>query len=119
MFRAIGLCVCALTLVATSALAQQERQKGGSISGAVVDPLGASVSDATLTLLLAGKEVRSGKSGATGEFTFDGLAEGRYQIAASSPGFQTRTTDPMFVGGSGKVTVHVALPIGPLEQHVS
>ena len=69
--------------------------------------------------MLAGKEVTSGTSDSMGDFTFDGLAEGRYQIEASSPGFQTRTTDPMFVGGSGKVTVEVALPIGPLEQNVS
>lgn len=118
MFRLISGFVLALALPVTSAVAQQG-EGGGSISGAVVDPLGANVSGATLKLLLAGKEVRSGKSGSMGEFTFSGLVEGRYQIEASSPGFQTRTTDPMFVGGGGRVTVNVALPIGPLEQHVS
>jgi len=64
-------------------------------------------------------EVKSGTSDSMGDFIFDGLAEGRYQIEASSPGFQIRTTDPMFVGGSGKATVDVTLPIGPLEQNVS
>jgi iron complex outermembrane receptor protein/vitamin B12 transporter len=93
-------------------------QNGGAITGSVIDPLGARVSGATLKLMLSGKEVKSGASDSKGEFSFDGLSEGRYQIEASSPGFQTRTTDAVFVGG-GKVTVDVALPIGPLEQSVS
>ena len=113
--RRVCVAIAVLLLAAPASWAQN----GGSISGAVVDPLGARVSGATLKLMLAGKEVKSGTSDSMGDFTFDGLAEGRYQIEASSPGFQTRTTDPMFVGGSGKVTVDVALPIGPLEQNVS
>lgn len=93
-------------------------QNGGSITGSVVDPLGAKVSGATVKLMSAGKAVKDGSSDSKGDFAFDALAEGRYQLEVSSPGFQTRTTDPVFVGG-GKVTVDVALPIGPLEQSVS
>ena len=113
--RRVCVAIAFLLLAAPASWAQN----GGSISGAVVDPLGARVSGAALKLMVAGKEVKSGTSDPMGDFTFDGLAEGRYQIEASSPGFQTRTTDPMFVGGNGRVTVDVALPIGPLEQNVS
>ena len=94
--RRVCVAIAFLLLAAPASWAQN----GGSISGAVVDPLGARVSGATLKLMLAGKAVKSGTSDSMGDFTFDGLAEGRYQIEASSPGFQTRTTDPMFVGGA-------------------
>jgi vitamin B12 transporter len=94
-------------------------QTGGTIAGTVVDPLGARVSGATVRLLLDEKAVKEASSNADGDFTFDGVSAGRYRIEASSPGFQVRTTDPMFVAGSGRVTVEVALPIGPLEQSVS
>ncbi len=113
--RRAPLAVAVLLLAAATSWAQS----GGSLTGSIVDPLGARVSGATVKLMLDGKEVKSSASDAKGAFTFDGLSKGRYRIEASSPGFQTRLTDPVFVGGSGKVTVDVALPIGPLEQNVS
>jgi iron complex outermembrane receptor protein/vitamin B12 transporter len=56
---------------------------------------------------------------AQGDFALDALAAGRYQIEASAPGFQVRTTDPMFLGGGVGLTVEIALPIGPREQSIS
>ena len=112
------VCLAAAALVLLTA-PRSEAQNGGSVAGTVIDPLGARVSGAAVKLLLGGKTVKDATSSAEGDFTFDGLNAGRYQIEVSSPGFQTRTTDPMFVGGSGRVTVEVALPIGPLEQDVS
>jgi Carboxypeptidase regulatory-like domain len=86
--------------VATPSWAQSD----GSIRGSLIDPLGARVSSAIVNLTLGGKVVREGMSDARGDFAFDGLAEGRYQIEVTSPGFQSRTTDPIFVGRSGKVS---------------
>ncbi len=114
--RRVILTVAALVLLAAPS---SWAQNGGSITGSVVDPLGGRVSGASLTLMLAGQEVKSGTSDSKGDFSFDRLAEGRYQIQASSPGFQTRTTGAVFVGRSGQVSVEVALAIGPLEQNVS
>src|SRR5882757_5395847 len=104
--RRVCVAIVLLLLVVPASWAQN----GGSINGAVFDPLGARVSGATLKLMLAGRAVKSGTSDSMGDFTFDGLPEGRYQIEASAPGFQLRTTDAVFVGGSGKVTVDVTLP---------
>ena len=72
-----------------------------------------------MKLLLGEQAVKEASSNADGAFTFDALSAGRYRIEASSPGFQTRTSDPMFVSGSGRVSIELALPIGPLEQNVS
>jgi len=91
---------------------------GGSIHASVLDPLGARISGATIKLLRAGMVIRDGSSDESGVFVFGALDEGRYQLEVSAPGFQRRTTDPMFVAGS-QVATDVVLPLGPLEQSVS
>jgi iron complex outermembrane receptor protein/vitamin B12 transporter len=90
-----------------------------SVKGTVADPLGARVSSAMVKLLMDGKVVREASSDVDGDFTFDALASGRYQIEVSAAGFSTRTTDPIFVSSGGRISVDVALPIGSLEESVS
>jgi vitamin B12 transporter len=90
-----------------------------SVKGTIADPLGARVSGATVKLVLDGKVVKQGASDAEGNFTFDALRAGRYQIEATAAGFTTRITDPMFVGSGAHASVEIALPIGPLEENVS
>ena len=111
------LCVGVLAVMALAASVRA--QEGASISGSIVDPLGARVGGAQTKLLLDGNAVRDGAADSRGDFKFDGLAEGRYRLEVSAPGFQTRTTDPVFVGRGASVNLEVALPIGPLEQNVS
>jgi vitamin B12 transporter len=90
-----------------------------SVKGIVADPLGARVGGAAVRLLVDGKMVKEVVSDAEGNFAFEALTAGRYQIEASSAGFRTRTTDLIFVGGGAHVSIEMALPIGPLEQSVS
>jgi vitamin B12 transporter len=94
-------------------------QNGGSITGSVVDPLDARLAGATVTLLRGGAAVMDTRADRNGAFSFEGLAEDRYQLLVAAPGFQPRTTDPFFVGASARVSIDVALPISPLEQSVS
>jgi len=110
--------VCVSLFVLLLFAAPTWAQGRGAISGTVVDPLNARVGGAMVKLLVDGKAVKDAVANTTGEFTFDALAEGRYQIEAGAPGFQPRTSDAVFVGG-GRVTLEIALPIGPLEQSVS
>jgi hypothetical protein len=112
--RVFVLLTTLLVLAAPSLWAQQPR---GSIRASVLDPLGARISGATIKLLRAGTVVRDGSSDESGAFVFAALDEGRYQLEVSAPGFQTRTTDPMFVAGS-QVATDIVPPLGPLEQSV-
>src|SRR4030095_14525212 len=57
-------------------------------------------------------------SGSDGTFSFAGLAPDRYQVQASMSGFQSKTSEPIFVGQGGRVNLEVALEIGPLQQAV-
>jgi vitamin B12 transporter len=88
------------------------------LSGIVVDTLGARLAGATVTLLRDGRKVEDGKSDSEGAFSFSGLTPDRYQVQASMPGFQSKTSEAVFVGQSGGVSIEVALEIGPLQQDV-
>ena len=105
-----------LSLSVSTALAAP--QPRASIGGTVVDPLGATVAQAAVALVRDGQQVATTASGAHGEFTFDAVAEGRYQIEARAAGFQPKTTDAIFVGAAGRATVEVMLQIGTVEQQV-
>jgi vitamin B12 transporter len=108
--------VASLLGAATHAWAQQT---SGAIAGTVVDPLGARVAGAVVTLLRDSQVAKETTSDRQGGFVFDGLPEGRYQIQATAEGFQARTTSPMFIGVGTRTTVDVALSIGTLETDVT
>ena len=88
------------------------------LAGTVVDALGARLAGATVTLLRNGERVQDVTSGADGVFAFSGLEPDRYQVQAGMPGFQSKTSEAVFVGAGGRVTIEVALEIGPLQQEV-
>jgi vitamin B12 transporter len=102
---------------AQRAAAESNRSRA-TIGGSVVDPLGATVAQATVALLRDGDTIAETSSDARGEFTFDGVSEGRYQIQVSAAGFQPRTTDPMFVAGGGDAALEIGLQIGAVTQQV-
>jgi len=93
-------------------------QEAGTLSGQVVDTLGARVVGASVTLTRDGSQINESKSNAEGTFTFANLPAGRYQVTATAQGFQSRTTDPIYAGPGSRATVEVVLELGPLQQDV-
>ena len=93
-------------------------QAQGTLAGAVLDPLGARVPGAAVTLLgdqgLAGERTAD----AEGTYEFTGLAPGRYQVVVDAAGFAPATSESTYVGAAGLVTVDVTVQIGPLLQAV-
>src|SRR5262245_45775766 len=108
----------AIGFVITSTLAARAADTG-SITGTVLDPLGAVVPRATVTLLRDGQRVQETQSGSQGEFAFEALPEARYRLQARAEGFQVRLTDPTLLGAGARITVQVSLPLGPLESDVT
>jgi iron complex outermembrane receptor protein/vitamin B12 transporter len=94
-------------------------QQRGSIGGVVLDPLGAIVGGASITLLRGDAQVAQTTSDERGEYEFASLASGRYQVEARAQGFEARRSDPIFVGAAGRALVNVQLQIGPLSQEVT
>jgi iron complex outermembrane receptor protein/vitamin B12 transporter len=93
-------------------------QEAGTLSGQVVDTLGARIAGASVTLTRDGVQAGESTSNGEGVFTFSNLAPGRYQVTATAPGFQPRTTDPMYAGPGTRASVDVVLEVGPLQQDV-
>jgi vitamin B12 transporter len=100
--------------VATPAWAQQP---AASIVGTVVDPLGARVAGAMVTLTRDGKRAAETVSDDRGEFSVGPVEAARYQIAVTAAGFERHVTAP-FYAGHGRTAVDVPLQIGALTQDV-
>lgn len=115
VFRLLQIAAAAaVTLGALPALAADD----ASIRGRVVDALGGVVSGAKVELLRIGQPLKDTTTDGRGEFVFDALAEGRYQVAATGAGFERSVTDAVFVGSGARALVDVRLSISPLELQV-
>src|SRR6202041_3881746 len=68
-------------------------QHTGSISGTVFDPDGRAVAGAQITLLYAMAALETRETNAQGQYRFDELRAGTYEIVGASPGFNAVTGD--------------------------
>src|ERR1700677_5063781 len=90
-------CMAALAQFTDRALAQGETTS--AIVGTVVDPSGAALPGATVTIV--GTETgsrRSAKTDDAGRFNFPQLKPGSYSVSAEAEGFQSRTTERVSPG---------------------
>ena len=110
--------ILGIVWVAAVARIDVSAQSRSALAGTVVDTLGARVPGAAVTLLRDGQPVQEATSGAEGAFAFTGLDADRYQVQAMAPGFESRMSDPVFVGEGATVSLEVTLEIGPLQQDV-
>ena len=92
MTRIIRVVLVFLAMFA-AAQAQMAAQSQAVLSGTVMDSLGARLAGAAVTLLREGQKVQNGKSDSDGTFSFTGVAPDRYQVQASLPGFQSKTSE--------------------------
>jgi Fe(3+) dicitrate transport protein len=85
-FRSVGRAARLFALLLTVWPAAAMAQSSATVRGRVVDPSGAVVPDATVTLRGPVGE-RTVRSAATGEFSAENLASGEYILIAEAPGF--------------------------------
>ncbi|MGD0757551.1 MAG: carboxypeptidase-like regulatory domain-containing protein [Candidatus Sulfotelmatobacter sp.] len=85
----------------------------GSLSGTVLDPSGALVSDATVTLINEGSSAKQQATTSTaGAFRFTFLSVGRYDLEISKPGFRSLKSTGLSVDANIEHTV------GPFKLEV-
>ena len=112
--RFLGWCFAFLLCVAM-AWAQTET---GQITGTVMDPTGAVVPNAKVTLRgTATGFTRDGATNASGSYTFTNLLPGSYQITVSAPGFSTAQRQAVLAVGS-RVGLDISLEVGQAETVV-
>ena len=103
-----------LSLVAGSTA---DAQPFGSLSGAVVDPLGAVLPGVRVALVQPERQARYEiRTDPAGRFEFQGLLQGDYQLEADCPGFQTYHETVTIAGQS--IQRPIALNIGRLQETI-
>ena len=110
------LLLATLILCLSPALAQQTL---GSINGTVLDPTGAAVSGAEVTVTDTQIDLsRSAKSGANGFFQIFNLPIGTYTVKATRDGFETTDVQGIAVQEARSTTVNVTLTVGKASESV-
>jgi iron complex outermembrane receptor protein/vitamin B12 transporter len=103
-------------LVALLVPALGSAQQSATVSGSVLDPLGARVGGATVALV-GGAAVET-MSNADGTYAFTSVAPGRYQVVARAQGFEASSSDTIYVAPGAAVSLDLTLQLGPLQQAV-
>jgi hemoglobin/transferrin/lactoferrin receptor protein len=89
-----------ITIVFVVPVVVSAQQNGGKISGVVRDPKGAIVSGAEVSLLHAQQVLlKSAQTDASGQFTFEEISAGAYEVRVSSEGFGTQNKAAQVVSG--------------------
>ncbi len=88
------------------------------LRGKVIDPLGASVTNADVTLMRDGKSVSTLKSNPEGNFEFALPEAGRYSLQVSAAGFEQQDSAAIFVRAGSTANVDVLLQIGSISQKI-
>lgn len=109
--------LCSLIVFTGSAVPTAAQAQQGTVSGTVLDPLGARVPNAAVTLGGDGGQANQGTTNEQGEFTFS-VAPGRYQVTATAESFSPATSAPVYVGAGASVTLDLTLQVGPLQAVV-
>src|SRR5438045_337591 len=114
--KSILLAGFVITIVAGGAYAQTT----GTISGTVVDSLGAVVVGATVTAVPAG----GGKekfvvTNSRGEYNIGGLAPGKYTVKTIAPKFALYENSDIVISAGAKNELIVTLTVGGVQENVN
>jgi hypothetical protein len=116
--RALGLACAVLLVVAPAALAQTQT---GSITGVVADTSGAVLPGVTVSLsgekLIGG--VQTKVTDATGNYRFDRLPPGDYNVKFELQGFKTIERQGIRVNASFVATVSPKLEVGNVSETIT
>jgi hypothetical protein len=104
-----------LFLAGIFALPNSAPAQGVSIQGHVTDPQGSVVIHAAVTLASSeDRSIQQTLTGNEGQFSFTGIAVGKYTLKLVVPGFES-VSQNLLVGGTEPLTVDIELKI-PLKQ---
>ncbi len=111
--------LAALMLLLGGALYCPAQAQTGSIHGTVIDPSGAVVRSASITLVSEGGASKFAMSGGDGAFVIDSLEPGSYTISASAEGFAPFDPLPVQVAAGKSLLQNIALKLPVETQSVT
>ncbi len=114
-----GAWLCLGILIAFSAAPAWAQITQGSIAVSVLDPSGAVVPEAQLSLQDTGTNaVRTATTGTAGTYTYPNLPTGTYKLTISKTGFETQVFDAVTVSATRVTDIRVELKVGAVAQQV-
>ena len=93
----------------------------GNITGAVVDPSGAAVANATVTVTATSQGIvlRTLQTNEVGLYSATLLPVGTYSVTVEAAGFKRSTRDSIELNANAKYTADFQLEVGTVDQEVS
>src|SRR5882762_8543855 len=112
--------ILALGMVLSTCTFVQGQSTYGSITGSVVDPSGAAITDAQVTLTNLGTaEKRTQSTGADGFYSFVNLIPGQYRIDIEKQGFKHFTRQNVVVEVNQAARIDATMPVGQVSETVT
>jgi hypothetical protein len=104
----------------TPASAQQSKPQEAmsSLTGTVIDPVGALIPQATITLQSTDGKQRTLQSDSSGSYTVTGLAPGLYTVTASAPGFASYRQQQLRLTSGQTRHLNITLQIQAQDEQV-
>lgn len=95
------------------------QELSGNLLGAIYDPSGAAVANATIIVTnQSPNTIDMTASDAQGRFKFKALPAGEYQISVTKPGFKEYKASKIMLEPGRELSQNVTLEIGSLKEHV-
>jgi carboxypeptidase family protein len=118
-WRSVARFLLLLSAIVTSTIVSYSQQTLGSVNGTVLDPSGAAVSGATITVTNSAINlIRTAKSQTNGYFQVFDLPIGTYSVKVSHDGFDTTEITGIAVQEERAATVNATLKVGKTSEQV-
>ena len=115
----VALALSLLSLVGALPAALAQAQTAGEITGQVLDPTKAAISDATVTATnSANGAVRKAQTDSQGRYALTNLPVGTYSITVEHEGFQQLKQTGVMLNVATTVTLNLTLAVGSVKQEV-
>jgi hypothetical protein len=112
--------IMALALIISLGAVAFAQETTGRISGQVLDPAGAVVSNAEVTVTnVATREERKAQTDETGNYTFTQLPPGMYDLSIRGQGFKEHIVTGLEVNVNDRKVLNVAMETGALAESVT
>jgi hypothetical protein len=112
------VCLCLASLIMASAIVAQS--PNGIINGRILDPSGAAIVDAEITIVNDATRIQyASRTNGDGIYVVTNLPPGPYRLQVAKPGFKTLIKPDIVLNVQDSVAINFTLPIGAVADTVT